>query len=350
MAGNNLGDVTVQNNDRELICGDLGQLDFQLVRRAADGRILTNCSAGHICPAVAVSDRVDKLKICFVVLQQRFKISTVEVPLRIFGIVNNGDVLQTSVATRNRDTPRKRTVVVVHVEEPAVFAEIYANTDAGLDVHINRLRLSQVERLSLTNFILRQGQLRGGNNPAIPRSSTFSRLIEDDLDSAIRSPSSAANHGARCGLHIEIKRHNRLSRLCRKLVLEVLTCGHLRAGRPVDFETNSRPDSKARLGGAALIGQFRLADCHFRRNICGGCGTGCGVGGGSGSVREDLNGTDTTNRKRQRCERRNRALSAEGCHRKDSKNPKIDRFKNILQVIRSKFLVFSQLNLFRFHS
>ena len=350
MAGNNLGDVTVQNDDRKLIGRDLRKLDLQLVRRAADGRVLTNCSAGHIWPVVTVSNRVNELQIRVVVLQQRFKISTVEVPLRIFGIVNNGDVLQAIFSTRNRDTPCKRAVLVVLVEEPAILTEIHTDTNAGLDVHINRLRLSQVERLSLTNFILRQGQLRGGNNPAIPRSSTFSRLIEDDLDSAIRSPSSAANHGARCGLHIEIKRHNRLSRLCRKLVLEVLTFGHLRAGRPVDFETNGRPDSKARLRGSTLIGQFRLADCHFRRNVCGGRRTSCGVGGGSGSVREDLNGTDTTNRKRQRCERRNRALSAEGCHRKNSKNPKIDRFKNILQVIRLKFLVFSQLNLFRFHS
>ena len=159
MAGNNLGDVTVQNNDRELICGDLGKLDFQLVRRAADGRILTNCSTGHIWPVVAVSDRVDKLKICFVVLQQRFKIIAVEVPLRVFGVVNNADVLQTSVAPRNRDTPRKRTVLVVHVEEPAVLAEIYANTDAGLNIDVNRLRFGQFERLGLTNLILGQSQL-----------------------------------------------------------------------------------------------------------------------------------------------------------------------------------------------
>ena len=155
MAGYNLGDVTVQNNDRELVCGDLGKLDFQLVRRAGDGRVLTNCSAGHIWPVVTVSNRVNELQIRFVVLQQRFKISTVEVPLRIFGVINNGDVLQAVLSTRNRNTPRERTVRVVHVEEPAILAEINTDTNAGLDVHINRLRLGQMERLSLTNFILR---------------------------------------------------------------------------------------------------------------------------------------------------------------------------------------------------
>ena len=197
MAGNNLGDVTVQNDDRKLIGRDLRKLDLQLVGRAGNGRVLANCATRHIRTTVTVRNRVNELQIRLVVLQQRFKISTVEVPLRIFGIVNNGDVLQAIFSTRNRDTPCKRAVLVVLVEEPAILTEIHTDTNAGLDVHINRLRLSQVERLSLTNFILRQGQLRGGNNPAIPRSSTFSRLIEDDLDSAIRSPSSAANHGAR---------------------------------------------------------------------------------------------------------------------------------------------------------
>ena len=93
MAGYNLGDVTVQNNDRELICGDLGKLDFQLVRRAGDGRVLANCTTRHIRTTVTVRNRVNELQIRLVVLQQRFKIITVEVPLRIFGVINNGDVL-----------------------------------------------------------------------------------------------------------------------------------------------------------------------------------------------------------------------------------------------------------------
>ena len=168
MAGNNLGDVAVQNDDRKLIGGNLRKLDLQLVRRAGDGRVLANCTARHIRTTVTVSNRVNELQICFVVLQQRFKISTVEVPLRIFGVINNGDVLQAVLSTRNRNTPRERTVRVVHIEEPAILAEINTDTNAGLDVHINRLRLSQVERLRLTNLILGQGQLRGRNNPAIP--------------------------------------------------------------------------------------------------------------------------------------------------------------------------------------
>ena len=207
-----------------------------------------------------------------------------------------------------------------------------------------------MERLRASDLIGLQGQARASDHPAIPRCRTLSCFIEDDLDSAIRSPSGAANHGARCGLHIEGEGSDRVRRLGRKLVLEVLTCGHLRAGRPLDLVTKGLANGEVRRCISIVINQFRLTNGHFRRDIRGGRRTGCGVGGRSGSVREDLNGTDATNRKRQRCERRNCALSAEGCHRKDSKNPKIDRFKNILQVIRLKFLVFSQLNLFRFHS
>ena len=320
MAGNKLGGVTVQNNDRELICGDLGKLDFQLVRRAANGRIPTDRSAGHIWPVVAVSDRVDKLKICFVVLQQRFKIIAVEVPLRVFGVVNNADVLQTSVATRNRDTPRKRAVPVELVEEPAILAEILANTDAGLNVDVNRLRLGQFKRLLLTNLILGQSQLCGSDHPTVPRGCAFGRIIEDDLDITIRIPGTTANDCARRRLHIEVEGHDRLSGLSRNLVLEVLAGMNLRAGRPLDLESNGRSDSETCLRGAALISQLRITDRHARRDI--GCGrrTGCGMSGGSGNFREDLNGTDATNRKRQCCECRNRALSTEGCHRKTPKS------------------------------
>ncbi len=79
---------------------------------------------------------------------------------------------------------------------------------------------------------------------------------------------------------------NRLSR--SKACTEVLD---LRS--PRSWSTSLRPTVaptvKLGLGGAALIGQFagRLSG---RRNTVG-----AGVGG-SGSVREDLNGTDTTNR------------------------------------------------------
>ena len=147
--------MAVQNDDCELIGGNLRKLDLQLVRRAGDGGVLANCTARHIRTTVTVSNRVNELQIRFVVLQLRFKISTVEVPLRIFGVINNGDVLQAVLSTRNRNTPRERTVRVVHVEEPAILAEINTDTNAGLDVHINRLRLGQMERLSLTDLILR---------------------------------------------------------------------------------------------------------------------------------------------------------------------------------------------------
>ena len=160
--------MAVQNNDRKLIGGNLRKLDLQLVGRAGNGRVLANCATRHIRTTVTVRNRVNELQIRLVVLQQRFKISAVEVPLRIFGVINNGDVLQAVLSTRNRNTPCERTVRVVHVEEPAILAEIHTDTNAGLDVHINRLRLSQVERLRLTNLILGQGQLRGRNNPAIP--------------------------------------------------------------------------------------------------------------------------------------------------------------------------------------
>ena len=211
MAGNNLGGVTVQNNDRELICGNLGKLDFQLVRRAADGRVLTNCSAGHIWPVVAISDRVNELEICFVVLQQRFKVIAVEVPLRVFGVVNNADIFQTGVATGNRDTPRKRTVPVVHVEEPAILAEIHADADTRLNIDVNRLRLGQLERLLLTNLILGQGQLCGSDHPTVPRGCAFGRIIEDDLDVTILIPGATANDCARRRLHVEVEGHDRLS-------------------------------------------------------------------------------------------------------------------------------------------
>ena len=197
MSGNNLGGVTVQNNDRELICGNLGKLDFQLVRRAVDGRVLTNCSAGHIWPVVAVSDRVDELEIRFVVLQQRFKIIAVEVPLRVFGVVNNADVLQTSITTGNRDTPRKRTVPVVHVEEPAVLAEVHADADSRLNINVNRLRLGELERLLLTDLVLGQGQLCGSDHPTVPRGCAFGRIVKDDLDVAILVPGATANDCAR---------------------------------------------------------------------------------------------------------------------------------------------------------
>ena len=211
MAGNNLGGVTVQNNDRELICGNLGKLDFQLVRRAADGRVLANGSAGHIWPVVAVSDRVNELEICFVVLQQRFKVIAVEVPLRVFGVVNNADIFQTSVATGNRDTPRKRTVPVVHVEEPAILAEIHADADTRLNIDVNRLRLGQLERLLLTNLILGQGQLCRSDHPTVPRGCAFGRIIEDDLDVTILIPGATANDCARRRLHVEVEGHDRLS-------------------------------------------------------------------------------------------------------------------------------------------
>ena len=295
MAGNNLGSVTVQNNDRELICGNLGKLDFQFVRRAADGRVLTNCSAGDIWPVVAVSDRVDKLEIRFVVLQQRFKIIAVEVPLRVFRVVNNADIFQTGVATGNRNTPRKRTVPVVHVEEPAVLAEVHANADSRLNIDVNGLCLGELERLLLANLVLGQGQLCGSDHPTVPRGCAFSRIIKDDLDVAVRIPGTTANECARRRLHVEVEGHDRLSGLSRNLVLEVLAGVNLRAGRPLHLETNGRCDSETCLRGAVLISQLRVTDRHVGRDI--GCGRGaacCNRGGGV--IGKNLNSPDSTNR------------------------------------------------------
>ena len=123
----------------------------------------------------------------------------------------------------------------------------------------------------------------------------FSRIIKDDLDVAVRIPGTTANECARRRLHVEVEGHDRLSGLSRNLVLEVLAGVNLRAGRPLHLETNGRSDSETGLRGAVLIGQLRVTDRHFGRDI--GCGRGaacCNRGGGM--IRKNLNSPDTTNR------------------------------------------------------
>ena len=137
---------------------------------------------------VCATNSCKKLKVSGIGLQLVRQIGAVEVPLGVFRVIGKGHVLQTCRATGNGHAPRDGAALVVNGtgEGPeTILTETITNTDALLNVNVNKLGVGQMEGLRASRFFGFHGQARAGNNPAIPRCCTLSCFVEDNLDSAI---------------------------------------------------------------------------------------------------------------------------------------------------------------------